>query len=330
MIPLVSVRISTVFSALILGVLSFLGACTQQHPAALPTPPSFKFELEKVTELLLSKSDPSTGDHWAARFEKSAPGTWTIASGPAGMPLGDRIANSAFIEHVLDTTRTAKSQQATLSGPLESFGLTEPRFRLQWKAPEIQDEYDFRLGSPALTSDPTNGDPIAGSYSSADGKTVWITTGAVLEMLSRVSTFDTLRQNQLLVLPPTETTDDVDLIVIETLGQNPKPIYYAERAGNGWVDSKKHPIEAEDFLVKLAHLRVLRFVDDATESTKILKAPTFLKITLQDLSGKKVEIELRTNSAKNKVYATVSTREADSGPAVFEIYPDLLAWVKQL
>lgn len=317
------VKTSTVFSALILGVLSFLGGCTQRHSAASPTPPSFKFELEKVTELLLSKSDPSTGDHWAARFEKLAPGAWTIASGPAGMPLGDRVANSAFIEHVLDTVRTAKSQQATLSGPLESFGLTEPRFRLQWKAPE---EYDFRLGSPALTSDPTNGDPIAGSYTSADGKTVWITTGAVLEMLSRISTFDTLRQNQLLVLPPSETTDDIDLILI----QNPKPIYYAERAGNGWVDAKKHPVEAEDFLVKLAHLRILHFVDDAAESTKILKAPTFLKITLQDLSGKKVEIELRTNSAKNKVYATVSTREADSGPAVFEVYQDLLAWVKQL
>jgi hypothetical protein len=330
MLRLVGVKLSILTLALLTGCLT---ACSQHTPPAAPvSPPVFKFDYEKTSELLLSKADPQTGDHWTARFVHPENGDWTIALAPDGKTLGDQHANSSFIEHVLDTIRTAKSKPAPLSGTLESFGLSVPRFHLEWKAPTVADtaadtnsntmtSFDLRLGSATLMED--DGQTLPALYSSTGGEAVFVTTGAVLEMLSRVNSFEVLRHTQLLIMPPGETADDVDTIQI---GKT----FSAQRQGDDWVTPSKHKIRGNTtaFLQQLAHLRILSFIDDPAENQRLLKIKPLVRITLKDHKEMPVQLDLRIDNSKT--YATVSTRLFGQDLAVFEVYPDVLTWVRAL
>lgn len=305
------------------------------QPSQSPLEPP-QFDYKNATELLISKNDPTTGDRWSARIVRDgAPSlanenSWTIEMGPDEIKNGDPKAHGNFILHMLDTIRTLPLKRPAVSGSLESFGLATPLFDFQWS---IQDgatktQYEMKLGAPVKAENGEFGGLYAIFTSPAQAQPqVVIANGALLEMLGRISTFQTLRLPTL----ATFTSDDVDEIQI---GRS----FYAQRDGSDWTNAKHKQIhkEIDTFLEQATHLRVLKFIDDPKAQAplrKLLSQPHAQTLSFKSRQG--VSTTIKIDHDPNGTYATISTRfrineKGKTELCIFEIYPEFQKQVATL
>lgn len=328
---------------------------------------ALQFDYKNTAELLIAKSDPATGERWAARIQRDGiPSVenedhWTIQMGPDSLGAGDRKAHGGFILHLLDTIRSLQVKEAPVSGTPESFGLASPLFLLRWKVSEprtstaaqtaptapgtvraqVFKQYEMRLGSPVKGDDGTF-QGLYASFGGVPGK-VFIVQGAMLNMLDMIKSFQALRLPTIMTI----SSDDVD--ELEVRRPSKKSPFYAQRESSSWVNAKHEsvPVDVDALLDQATHLRVLRFIDDAREMKKadaaIAHAPAIV-LTFKDRHGAATTLKLYPLSGGQKVYATFSTRKRQStttptskgkpsdttGLAVFEVYPDLFKTITQL
>ncbi len=210
-------------AAITLGV--FTGACTKEVPASRFElgKPAFKLNPESVVELSVSQNDPATGTRWSARFEKSS-GHWRITSGPEGVSLTDRLADSGFILHLLDTLKTLRvsSRIETSGSDLRSrLGLAPPTWWLRWRESSSSVSDEISLGS--------HPDPFRVNAEST-GEFVTV-EGAALKMLEHIRDFRTLRHHKLM----TWTLDDADRIEIRWSDSKGSRQLQAERISAEWA-----------------------------------------------------------------------------------------------
>ena len=299
--------------------LSASTACTRRSDesssAALKVgKPLFQFDYETVTELLIVKADPLTGDHWSMRLAR--PDTksmnWEIKSESNLPALLDRKADSGFAMHLLDTIRTLQPTQTQVPGPPESLGLASPRYALQWKTEGAERAtYDIRIGSPT---------PALGTaFASINHQPPFIVSGATLQMLDYIKDATVLRLKTWAGI----TSDDVDEIELK---RGEKSIYYAQREGADWTDRKHKSLKGDlsAWLDRITHNRVLRFIDDPALAKRLTDAvhgnPLF-QATLTDRHGHATHLWLgHPTSGKAQLFGLSSARPN----GVFEVYPETL------
>jgi hypothetical protein len=267
----------------------------------------FGFDYEKVTELLIVKNDPETGDRWAARLFASPAGAgtrpggdrWQVerAGGEGAAPLDSR-ADGYFVLHLLDTLRTLRAERVDVPGALESLGLAPPRFALKWKTPGH--EYSVELGGSE--------EGAVRAYARVPGHNPLVADGAAIQMLGYLRSFERLRLKTWAGV----VVDDVDEIEIP-------PGFYAQREGSDWTDRKHRSLKADvdGWLDRLAHARVLAFVDDRARAEPIarrLAAAPARKATLRDRHGNPIRLAIA--QVDGKWYASSDARPG----GVFEIY----------
>jgi hypothetical protein len=305
--------------------------------------PALQFDYKMTSELLIAKSDPRTGDHWTARLKRDgAPSPenedlWTIELGPDEIAYGDRKAHGGFVLHLLDTIRTLHVKEAPVSGTPESFGLASPLFILRWlvvqkPAEPVEKVYEIRLGGPAKGED-GKFEGLYASIGGVPGKT-FIVQGAMLEMLDRITSFQSLR------LPTVVTvdSDDIDQIEWRRSVTHKAADFYAQRDGDQWTDVKHRPVKSDvqAFLDLATHLRILRFIDDPKEQVRLekeFKRPNTQSVKLISRKGQAQTLQIAVAPGGKAVYATFSTRMRKTSPkalAIFEVYPQILAGLRQL
>ncbi|MFL5814700.1 MAG: DUF4340 domain-containing protein [Bdellovibrionia bacterium] len=350
---LVSAALCTVMCSVMLSGCSCdrkSGPGAEAQTAAQKTPqgshPALQFDYKNTSELLIAKSDPASGDRWAARIQRDgipSPANedlWTIQMGPDSIAAGDRKAHGTFILHLLDTIRSLQVKEAPVSGSPESFGLASPLFILRWRVSEprsstssapnppgtvraqVFKEYEVRLGSPVKGSD-GNFEGLYASFGGLPGKT-FIVQGALLRMLDMITSFQTLRLPTVLTI----SSDDVDEMEIQKPAAKSK--FYAQRENGKWADAKHLPVkgDVDAFLEQVTHLRILKFMDDPSELKKmdatLAKSPAYT-MTFKDRHGNPTTLKLYALSGGQKAFATFSTRKRQSpnSLAIFEVYPEI-------
>jgi hypothetical protein len=330
------------------------------HSTSQGSHPALQFDYKNTAELLIAKSDPASGDRWAARIQRDGipsptnEDLWTIQMGPDSIAAGDHKAHGTFILHLLDTIRSLQVSEAPVSGSPESFGLASPLFILRWRVSEprtsaanttaapgtvraqVFKEYEIRLGSPVKGSD-GNFQGLYASFGGLPGKT-FIVQGALLRMLDMITSFQVLRLPTVLTI----SSDDVDEIELQKPATKTK--FYAQRENGKWADAKHQPIHADidAFLDQVTHLRILKFVDDPSELKKwdatLARSPAYT-LTFKDRHGHPATLKLYSHSGGQKAFATFSTRmrygtkptDKNPGrPAIFEVYPEIFKSLKPL
>lgn len=296
----------------------------KQVPLALPA--------TTVTRLEIFKSDARTGERWNASLARPAADsrTWKIESSPQG-DLGDRMAASGFIHHLLDTFTTLQIRELAPRGTLESFGLAPPQLgvKLVSENTASSNTQELRIGAGVTHADAPQGSRYA---QFPPDPTVYVIEGAALKMLEHMDTFQSLRQQN---WPGELDTDDIDEIEILEGPMGKKSYFYAQREGSVWTDRKHKPLsksrlDAQGFLDHLAHSRVQEFIDDSARKTEILanlaKRPGFV-VKLTHRGGSPVTrltaawvVVAGTESS----YGTVDSREGQ----VFRIHPDTLRYIE--
>jgi hypothetical protein len=279
----------------------------------------FQFDYEAVTELLLVKSDPASGDRWSARFSRPDPKSvhWQVQSEGIGAAALDHEADGYFILHLLDTLRTLAVAQSDRPGTQESMGLAPPRYALQWKAGN--ENFEIRLGAPG---------PDPGSvYAWIPNQPLFTAQGATLQMLDFVKDFTSLRLKTWASL----TSDDVDEIELKNLAHGPKPVFYAQREGADWTDRSHHSVRGDvpAWLEALTHSRVKEFIDDPSQAralrTQVEKAP-LRQAVLTDRHGKAVLLQLAwVQRGRKKQLVGLSSARPEG---VFEIYPESVRFLE--
>ncbi len=274
------------------------GSCSKDSaPSGQAQPPKvgsrlFDFDDAGVTELEILKHDPADPDTWSARLTRGPGGDWEIASGPEGLPLVDRRADSTFVAHLVDTFRTIQVIAQAPKGPLSSFGLEPPHFAFRWKAG------GGRVTGLQLGARLTPGAALTdGVYAQAGDGAVVAVRGATLKMIEYLISFEVIRRRRLL----TVEADDVDEIELWSRGRR---AFYALREGERWVDARerKLPVRVTEWLTALTHIRVRRFLDDGPTEP----APTLVRLVLR---GRGLQpIEVLAIRKKGQLIATISSR----------------------
>lgn len=276
----------------------------------------FGFDYHAVTELLLVKSDPETGDRWAARMYKEGiraeADSWRVerAGGEQAAPVDTR-ADGFFILHLLDTLRTLRVERTEVSGPPQSLGLAPPRFALKWKVDSR--ELEVQLGARATSEGEAEKAGAVRVFGMIPGEPPFVADGATLQMLSYISSFNHLRLKTWVGV----NSDDVDEIELEGAAG----AFYAQREGSDWTDRKHRPHRADvdAWLERLVHERVLTFVDDPARVESLtlwLRKNPLLKATLKDRRGQAVR--LSTAQLGGHWYALSSARPQ----SIFEVHPE--------
>lgn len=277
-----------------------------------PEKPVLRFDHEQITEFVISKNDPNSGDHWSLRLTRPEPKSadWKIASGPDSRVLTDTRADGIFISHLLDTLGTLQAVSKAPEGPASSFGLERPLFALRWNGTGLTGE--VRIGDSDVKA--------GGAWALFGSNTqVWLAQGAALQMLSRLETFEALRQRKFVTLE----ADDIDEIQTGEV--------YRQRAGDRWADRKnkpqgdKHSAEFTDRLNRFVHTRVLRFVDDSEKIAGLLleiRKKSAAKVDFKDRRGNLTAV--RIIQTGNGTFGWISSR----GDVVFELYPQSMEFFK--
>jgi hypothetical protein len=310
--------------AMLLVILGLAEGCTRgcsnakNAPLPMATPPTeapplkagamlFGFDYQSVSEVLIVKADPETGERWAAHLTRPKNSDlWELQSAGGAPPPLDRRADGFFILHLLDTMRTLHVEKAAMEGPHESLGLAPPRFALQWRAEGK--EFEVRIGSPIKGTDT--------AYGWVPGQQAFVAAGATLTMLDYMKSFSSLRLKTWTGL----AADDVDEVEIPS---SSKPAFYAQREGADWNDRAHKPIHASRgfsaWLEKLTHQRIKEFVDDAPRAAALrakIHASPIRKATLKDRHGQAVELELGKQGTQ---WFALSSARPDG---VFEVFPE--------
>lgn len=281
------------------------------------TQPFGQFDPRQVTMLEITKSDPASGDRWSARIERQPtplPGGdphWLIQAGPSGAELPDRIGNGGFIVHLLDTLKTLRVAAEPRKGPLESYGLSQPRWALRWSGPGIA-PLELRLGLPSE-------EPSA-AYAEISGSVTTV-QGAALQMLDYLKSFSTLRHQTL----ATFSSDEIDEIEIETRA-NAGRARYAERNGSSWSGPKGRPLarswDAAATLEAITHFQIREFLDDPVENSRTaawVSGRPDVRITLKPRTGEAFRLLIREQGGR--AAATISGRPGNA----FLLHPGALS-----
>lgn len=221
--------------------------------------PALYFNYEAVTELTLAKNDPETSDHWTTKLQALSPDPeshWQIVSAPEGRELTDRLADGGFIRHLLDTLRSLRPIAHAPTGSLSSMGLEPPRFFLSWKTRTPEQNFEVQLGnSPAATQV-----SAALALFPLLKKEPVLAQGSTLQMLSHIKNFESLRLRRVF----TWTTDDIETLEIK---RGKQQRLFAQRQSGGWADrkGKSYGKSFEDWLERLMHLQIARFMDESTD-----------------------------------------------------------------
>jgi hypothetical protein len=288
-----------------------LSACSQRsepklEPLARNYRP-FQFEPTEVQQLSIVKSDPSTGDQWAAELRRSVEanaekGRWQIVSAP--IPILDRVANTSFIDHLLDTFRTLGVEEPAPKGPSGSFGLEPPRWAFRWQG------FELRVGNPL---------GAGGAYALLPSRPeAYVVKGAALQMLGHLSEFGALRLQTL----ATFTADDVEEIEI----RQSKRRFYVQRDGDTWTDAahRPHKKNIPQLIETLTHWRIEKFIDNekqAQEAETWLAGGPAIEVTVRDLHGKATILSF--SEKQGKVLGKISSRKN----SVFQLYPQIAKMV---
>lgn len=292
------------------GCLARNGASTL---AALDSHP-YSFDHKTVAELLLTKSDPSTGDSWSARLVRGpdlpdGQVRWKIASAPGGRPLLDDLADERFVMHCLDSLRSLKivAHAPESAKPTDAvIGLARPTFALRWnEAGGIP--HTLELGSPS---------PDGGGWFAllADGASaVEIVSGSVPALLAHLDSFEALRRTRWSTVP----ADDIDEIEVRV---RTKTRFYAQRDGDHWSDRehRKLPSNVQELLSGLMTAEVSRFLDDSSEaeSARAQIGHSAREIVVKDRHG--VATVFGFSIRSDRTTSTLSTRPG----AVVELRPE--------
>jgi hypothetical protein len=275
-------------------LLFLFSGCTESNPLHSPigTRP-FQFDPKQVSELMITKFDPNTGDRWTATFKQTG-NDWEIVSGPNNIILSDRKANSTFILHLLDAIRTLKIESNAPLGSLASLQLSPPRFGIRWNTP--QGEFQFRLGS--ALKNPSS------AYLTLDGTQPLQAQGSAIQMFDMIKSFQFLRKHTW----TTVSSDDIDEIKIFQRG---KPHFYAQREGDLWTDQKHHPLKknVSDLLEKITNAQPLELVDHPEQVSGIkmlFSSDSSYQADLIDRKGKTTSLKLQ--KSKDRLYGLSSDR----------------------
>jgi hypothetical protein len=280
----------------------------------------FSFDYHAVTELLLVKSDPDSGDRWAARLFKATPKSgaeeWRIESAGGELAsLIDTRADGYFVLHLLDTLRSLRVERADVPGTPESLGLVPPRFALKWKV--ASRELEVRIGAKAApdSASATAKAQSAGAiryYASIPGQKPFVADGATLQMLAYIPSFSHLR----LKTWSGVVADDIDEIELKGAGGG----FYAQREGAEWTDRKHRRLKADvsQWLEQLTHERVLEFVDDPGQAKRLtahVRKSPLLQATLKNRHGQPTQLAIA--QVDGQWFALSSARP----DGVFKVYP---------
>ena len=272
--------------------------------------PLFHFDYHAVSELSVAKMDPNTGDHWAVRLQKDHEGRWLISGAPDGRVLSDHLANSNFVDHLLDTLRTFTLLSLAPNASAETIGLSPPRFSIRWTAEGKQ--HEIQIGDGAYSRVPTLSDRT------------YVGQGALFGMLDYLKAFSVLRLPTLCDF----AADDMDEI---EMGPGTSARWYAQREGGRWTDRKHRrlgstgAITMEDRLSGVVHTRIRDYLDDADVARdwagRIEHSP-FATVTLKDRAGKATVIRVvrAEFQGQRELMGTISSRPG----AVFVLYPEAL------
>lgn len=276
----------------------------------------FAFDYQLTTELLLAKADPVTGDRWTAHLSRSKlpsgklSDEWRVTSvGGEHQAFADQKADGYFVLHLLDTLRSLRAERPEVPGSHESLGLAPPRYAMQWKTSDGKG-FELRLGLPTELADKGQG-----VYAWIPGQTAMVAEGATLQMLTYVSSIESLRLKTWSGI----VADDIDEIEV---GTGAGAMTYAQREGADWTDRKHKSLRGDwsEWLKKLTHERVLAFVDDParikTLRARIAQDPSRKRVSLKNRQGHGVELSLARVDGK---WFGLSSARPDG---VFEVYPD--------
>lgn len=290
--------------ALLAGILG--NGCNKSAPKAPRFQvgrPVLSFNYLDATELSISKNDPDTGDRWSAQFlrvgklgPQRASARWEMTQAPEGMTPTDRLANGAFIAHLLDTLANLRLEaQTAVYGTENSFGLNPPRYWLRWKSGNTGAglQQEIRLGAKAS---------LFSAFASMEGQVLQV-EGAALKMLDYLSEFKKLRHTKL----STWSVDDADRIEISVPG---KPKLLAERNSGEWTlpggKPLRRPIDA--YLDGIFHLEIESF-----EAARF--GSTLYRIEALSRSGEKLVLE---------VDGSLQARASDRPGALFKLHKGAL------
>ena len=286
-------------------------SCTPKEPK-LHRPKKgalFSFSYQAVKELSIAKNDPATGDAWnaelAAKSGIDGQDVWEIKSAPGKLDLVDRLADSGFIRHLLDTLGTITIAGTAPKGPLSSYGLTPPVFAIRWRDSDKQ--HELRLGSQTGTNEARFG-------FAPPNEEVYIVQGAALKMLAYLSSFEGIRQRRLV----TFDSDDVDEFEIFS---GTKRLMYVERETDYWINEKGKPLRgSQELLDQLTHIRIKNFIDKAELNKKLLsklEKPMY-RAVFKDRGGNPTVLKVVV--ADSSVYASLSSRSG----SVFELFSEAI------
>jgi hypothetical protein len=281
--------------------------------------------LKQALSVNLAKADPRSGDHWSARVERNGD-SWRITSYSESTHLMDRRANGAWILHFLETLETFRADSKVDGVTVNTitrgrYGFTPPRYAIQFQLLDEQAKipvtHEIQIGAPVDFEK----NPIGESYSIfPPNPDIFEANGAALQMLDYMKDFSSLRLQTL------STLESADVRGFE-LELNGKKILAAKRDQGHWTveleDEKYSATQAnfDEFLDRITHLRIQKFIDDASETAVITRAlphtPPF-RIILQDRDSHPVSLAI--SKIGNQVYGTESNR----GGAVFALYPEAM------
>ena len=245
-------------------------------------------------EFLIMREDPETHTRWSARFKQTDPGLWQIASGPDDQPLVDTVADSSFINHLLETLKTLEIAEMGSQGELPALGLSPPLFALQWKTidsgdlPPKQSLHELQVGLQKLTTKAVLRYALFPQL--APTTRAFLVEGATLAMLDYIKSFDTLRRRR---LSTWETDQVAQFQVFNGLRQS----LYAERVSGEW-GNEKHQIwvgPVGEWIERLNHLMIEKFNDKVEDSARlyerVLKIPAY-SVVIKDLQGQTCKIAI--------------------------------------
>ncbi|MBI2712017.1 MAG: hypothetical protein HYX41_03995 [Bdellovibrio sp.] len=265
---------------------------------------AFDFDPKKVEEISIAKTDPVSAEQWIATFRKGDEG-WTISAAPSGMQLEDRVANTGFLNHLVDSLAQFRVTGEAVSGSEDAMNLSPPLFQIRWRTRD--QEFQFQLGGVAKKDSDKR-------YVKLNQKLL-LAWGSALPLLDQIQSFQYLRQPTWTLVSP----DDIDEIELFRSG---KPYFYAQREGDRWTDRKHRPVKVgrisdsekhhqwiEEALGQLTEGKVQEYVDNPLTKKELelqFQKTDLLEAHLSDRFGKTTVLKFLSRSGK--LYGQNSTR----------------------
>lgn len=299
-------------SAVFLVVLTSFAGCSSDPSANAPAlgKAYFSFEPTQVEQLELTRSLPGE-TAWSVRLKRAPGSPWTIESYPS--PILDRTAHLTFVDHLISTIKTLMPVENLSDQRLDAFGLQPPRVKLKWRAASPGASGEVLFGNPKH-----NGQWLGQLEPTAPAQ---VLAGALIRMIETLADPMGLREPKIL----TRTLDDFDQIEILEKSNRKSQL---ERVGTEWerITGKKHSPapNAKELLEKLAHFRVLAFVDDEQAQKRIEQAAqsaTIREFRFLGRGNQKVAIQFF--EFEKRVFG----RSDNRSPYWYETYPEVTeAW----